>query len=103
MASTMPALSASRGSVCSFSVAALLLGGLAVVSEGQAPSPPYKVTITDDKQEIAENHGAIDPTQRVRFQHGTAMNVFVTDDQAGTLQRVHFPMFHVDGNPMRVL
>src|SRR5262245_34247802 len=99
-----PTLAPSRTFVMRFGVAFLLLaGGDTVGIGGGQAANPYKITISDGKEIISQDFGPVDPTQRITFQHGPSLNLLVSDPQAGTLQRVHFPMFHIDGNPVRVL
>src|SRR5262249_589666 len=75
-------------------LAALALTGAALA---QAPRPPFKVTVQQEKAGTSpEPSGPVDPVRRINY-NATGLGVGVRGENNETLHLSHFPTFHFDG------
>src|SRR5262245_16124553 len=74
-------------------LAALPLAGVAF---SQEKSPPFRVTIKDDKPIVVEPETPLDPQRRINYQPN-GLSVQIRSENNQTLHLSHFPTLSIDG------
>jgi hypothetical protein len=86
-------------------LAALVLAPLGLAAAGSAqdaPRPPVRVTVRDDKPVVVEQTLPLDPVKHIAIGHGGAMNITLRVDGKTMHLGSIYTVFHIDGQMVQV-